>query len=275
METWQAIVLGVVQGLTEFLPISSSGHLLIVPWLFDWGRFGGDVELERAFDVALHLGTTLALIAVFRKELLKVVGAALNAIRRKPAEPGDVRLGVAMAIATVPGVIIGALFDDWINEHMTAIGFVAGMLVLFGIVMWIADRTVPAQPQPVLSVKRALILGTAQAVALAPGVSRSGVTITTGRFLGFDRENAARISFLLAIPITIGALVYKAAELWSDGGVPQDARSAFFWGVVSSGITGFLAIIGLLRFLKTQTLLPFVIYRFVVAALILSVLVVR
>lgn len=271
MSIVEAIILGIVQGLTEFLPISSSGHLLLVPWLADWTSFENNPELERTFDVALHLGTLFALVSYFRVELWRYLRAGLVSVRRRQIANQDQKMAWLLVVATIPGVILGAFADDFIASNLTGPLVVASMLVVFAGVMWWADR----QPQTVgeseLSWGGALVIGLAQAVALQPGVSRSGVTITAGRLMRFDRKSAARLSFLLATPITIGALAYKGGQLVADGGMPSEYVAPFVAGILASAISGFAAIVWLLRFLQTRSLNVFVIYRLVIAAAIFGV----
>jgi undecaprenyl-diphosphatase len=168
--------------------------------------------------------------------------------------------------------VIGALFDSWIEEHLGRIWLVGTMLIVFAFVLLLADRLHGHRPTADFSLRDALIMGTAQAVAFQPGVSRSGMTITAGRWLRFNRDGAARISFLMSLPITAGAVAYKGAKLVADGGIPTGFGPAFFWGVVASGVTGFIAIWGTLHYVRTRTFTPFVVYRVVVGLTILGLL---
>ena len=265
MPILHAIVLGITQGLSEFLPISSSGHLLVVPWLFGWHDFSGSAaDLEKTFDVALHLGTLVGAIAYFRGDLAAFTKAGLRSIRIRRVDDDTARMAWLLLVSAVPGAVIGALFDSWIEEHLGQIWLIATMLIVFGIVLLAADRLEGHRPTAEFSLRDALLMGTAQAVAFQPGVSRSGMTITAGRWLRFNRDGAARLSFLMSLPITAGAVLYKGVKLFvADGGIPAGFGPAFGWGVVTSGITGFVAIWGTLRYVRTRTFTPFVAYRVV------------
>ena len=267
-----AIVLGAVQGLSEFLPISSSGHLILVPWLFRWNDFAGQPGLEKAFDTALHIGTTVAVIGYFWRDLSRLVVAGLGSIKRRAVETDDERLAWLLLLSAIPGVVTGALLDNFITDHLGQEWLIALMLVGFGVVLWFADRLPGKRPEADFRRRDAVIMGTAQALALQPGVSRSGVTITAGRWLGFDRDGAARVSFLMATPITAGAAAYKMLKLQANGGVPHGFGAAFAVGIVVSGIVGFLAVAGLLRLVRTRTFSPFVIYRVAVGLFVLTLI---
>ncbi len=267
-----AIVLGITQGLSEYLPISSSGHLILVPWLFGWDDFAGDPGLEKTFDVALHLGTLVGAIAYFRSDLLRYLRAAVT-----PSARGtdDRRVAWLLAVATVPAAVTGALFADVIEEHTGSIPLVATMLIVFGLVLGWADRLPGTRPLEDVRLRDALVMGTGQALALQPGVSRSGVTMTAGRMAGLGRDGAARFAFLMSIPITAGALVFKWVDVSSEGGIPDDFVAPFVWGIVASGITGWFAVWGMLRLIKTHSFTPFVIYRVVVGVGVLVLYAVR
>jgi len=265
-----AIILGIVQGLSEFLPISSSGHLLLVPDLLGWNDFGGNDSLEKSFDVALHLGTLIAALWYFRHDLLVYVRAALHSIRVRAVDTTDARLAWLLLLSAIPGAIIGAAFQSTIEEELGDPILIGINLIVFGLVLEWADQAAAKRVTNDYHGRDAGIMGFAQAVALAPGVSRSGVTISAGRWLHFDRESATRLSFLMAIPITGGATLYKGAELARDG-IPSGFGSAFFWGVVASGISGFIAIAFLLKFVQTHTFRPFVIYRVVLGIAVIII----
>jgi undecaprenyl-diphosphatase len=258
-----AIILGAVQGLAEFLPISSSGHLILVPWLFGWHDFSGPggANLEKAFDTALHIGTVVAVIAYFRRDLWRLAAAGLRSIRTRSVDDDDERLAWLLLLSAVPGAITGALLDDLITEHLGAEWLIGIMLVVFALVLLVADRLPGRRPEAAFARRDAILMGIAQACALQPGVSRSGATISMGRWLGFDRDGATRISFLMATPITAGAALYKMAKLLSGPGIPPGFGNAFLVGILVSGVVGFVAVAGLLRLLKTRTFTPFVVYR--------------
>jgi len=261
-----AIILGLTQGLSEFLPISSSGHLLLVPWVFGWHDFvgPGGKDLEKAFDVALHVGTVLAVLAYFRRDLALLAQAGLRSIRRRAVETAEERLVWLLLLSAVPGAITGALLDNVITEHLGAKWLIGTMLVVFGIVLFVADRCPASRPEGEFATRDAVLMGVAQAVALQPGVSRSGVTMSTARWLRFDRDATARLSFLMSIPITGGAVVYKLGKLFVlGGGIPDGFGGAFLVGIVVSGVSGFVAVAFLIRLLRTRTFTPFVAYRVV------------
>ena len=257
MPILHAIVLGITQGLSEFLPISSSGHLRLVPWLFGWDDFVGQPSLEKTFDVALHLGTLVAALAYFRADLVRYARALLSARGR---QTDDGRLAMLLVVATVPAALTGALFADVIEEKTGGIPLVATMLIVFGLVLGYADRLPGVRSVTDIRLRDALVMGVGQAVALQPGVSRSGVTMTAGRFVGLGREGAARFAFLMSIPITAGALLFKGVDVAKDG-IPDGFAAPFAWGIVASGITGWLAVWGTLRLVRTRSFTPFVAYR--------------
>lgn len=256
-----AIVLGITQGLSEFLPISSSGHLLLVPWVFGWTDFAGRADLEKTFDVALHIGTLIGAVWYFRHDIVTFVRAWLRSVRERRIEGDAARMAWLIGLTAIPGALVGAAFQSPIEEHLGQKWLIATMLIVFGLVLLWADRLRGYRAANDFRLRDAVILGTVQAIALQPGVSRSGSTITGARVLRFDRDGAARLSFLMSLPITAGAVVYKGAELVADGGMPPGFGPAFFWGVVASAITGFIAVWGTLRFVRTRTFAPFVVYR--------------
>jgi undecaprenyl-diphosphatase len=263
----QAIVLGLTQGVTEFAPISSSGHLILVPWLFGWSILD-DPNLNKTFDVALHVGTLVGALAYFRRDVWRYLVAFGQSARARSITTTDQRLAWALVIGTIPGAVAGALFEDVIQEHLGQPWLIAVMLAVFGVVLYAVDRAARSDRTiDDVTVRRGGILGLAQALALQPGVSRSGVTMTAGRLLGLDRESAARFSFLLAMPIIAGAGLYKALDLVQTGF--QGYASEFFWGFVSSAVSGFLVIWGLLRYLRSHDFKIFMVYRLAVAALVL------
>ena len=268
-----AIVLGITQGLSEFLPISSSGHLILVPWLFGWEELTGaaNADLNKTFDVALHVGTILASFLYFRKDIARFAGAGLRSIRQRAVTTTDQRLAWLLLLSSVPGAIVGAGLEGFINEHLGQIWLIAVMLIVFGLLLLVADRLPSNLGEGDYGPRQAVTMGLAQAAALSPGVSRSGITITAGRFLGFDRNAAARLSFLMSMLITGGAALYKGAELAVDG-LPPGTAPAFFWGIVASAITGLAAVWLVLRVVRTRSFLPFVAYRVVAGLAVLAVL---
>ena len=257
-----AIVLGIVQGLAEFLPISSSGHLLIVPWLFGWEELADRPELKETFDVALHVGTFVAVVAYFWRDLLALVGPAWSVIRRRSVSTDQERLAWLLVVASLPAATVGLVLDTLLADRTGGFVVIGVMLIVFGVVLLVADRRAGERSVDGFRLRDALLMGTAQAVALQPGVSRSGATISMGCFLGFDRDAAARISFLMSVPITGGLGLYKALKLFAvDGGIPDGFVAPFFWGTVASAITGFIAVSALLRLIRSRSFLPFVVYR--------------
>ena len=269
MTVWEAIVLGFVQGATEYAPVSSSGHLILVPWLFGWEQLGGNADFAKTFDVALHMGTLLGAVIYFRHDLWRYLKAWLHTLAARAISTTDERIAWALVVGTIPGAIVGAVAEDVIQESLGAPVLIAVMLAIFGVVLYLVDKRMPSvRGMDSIGVRTGLFLGIAQAMALQPGVSRSGVTMTAARAIGLDRETAARFSFLLSLPIIAGAGLYKATDLATTGFQGYEAQ--FFWGFVSSAISGFLVIWGLLKYLKRHDFKVFMLYRLVVAALVLG-----
>lgn len=267
MSILQAIVLGLVQGATEFAPVSSSGHLILVPWMFGWGAIG-DADLQKSFDVALHMGTLLGALIYFRHDVARYASAWFRSIAARQMSTPDERIAWALVVGTIPGAIAGALFENVIQEKLGAPLLIALMLVAFALLLVIVDRRARSdRPFDSIGPREGLLLGTAQALALQPGVSRSGVTITAARAMGLDRESAARFSFLLSLPIIAGAGVYKAVDLAQTG--LQGHAAEFVAGMVASAISGFLVIWGVLKYLKRHDFMIFLWYRVAVAVLVL------
>jgi undecaprenyl-diphosphatase len=255
-----AVILGLVQGLSEFLPISSSGHLLLVPWLFDWHDFD-NTAIEKAFDVALHLGTLVAVVGYFRRDLVVYVrdGVRLVVRREHPITP-EGRLAWLLVLSSIPAASVGALFEKTIDDKLGTPGLIAASLIVFGVLLGIADRRDGQRTLTEYESDDALTVGAAQVLALNPGTSRSGITMTAARFLGFTRDTAARASFLMAIPVTAGAVAYKLVKLARDG-VPSGLGVPMVVGIVTAGISGWAAVWGTLRLIRTRSFMPFVIYR--------------
>lgn len=269
-----AIILGIVQGLTEFLPISSSGHLLIVPWLFDWNDFN-DPSVKKAFDVALHIGTLFAVLGYFRRDLMTYVRHGVRhgwAVVTNRARPDTVEGRVALYLigASVPAAVVGALFETWIDETLGTPTIIALSLIVFGLILAWADKSRADTSLDDMTWRQAGVVGLTQVLALNPGTSRSGITISAGRFLGLDRWSAARFSFLLSVPITAGAAVVKVTGLISDG-FPDDLLLPMVVGIITSGIAGWLAVAGLLRLIRTSTFNVFVGYRLLLGCSILVI----
>jgi undecaprenyl-diphosphatase len=266
MSLIEAVVLGILQGVGEFLPISSSAHLLIAPWLLGWQEGGPQEKL--VFDVALHLGTTLAVIGYFRHELWRLFRALFH-----HANPHleDRRMAWMIVLACVPGAAAGALFEDVIEQSVrTRIPLIAILLILMGGILYLADRF-GKRERPVGSLRtfEGFLIGCAQSLALIPGVSRSGATITAGLLLGLTREAAARFSFLLSAPITLGATLWTFRHLAKSPPAGEQLL-VMTVGVLTSGIVGYLSIAFLLRYLRTHSVNLFLWYRLAVGLLVLG-----
>ena len=259
--------MGITQGVTEFAPVSSSGHLIIVPWLFHWSIVN-DPALNKTFDVALHMGTLLGALVYFWGDVVRYVKAFGRSIARRSLAETDERLAWALVIGTIPGAIAGAAFEDAITKDLGQPVLIAVMLAVFGVILWWVDKTSKTDRSfGSIGPRTGLAIGTAQALALQPGVSRSGITMMMGRLLGIDRESAARFSFLLAMPIIAGAGLLKGVDM-THGGF-QGYGSQFLWGFVASAISGFVVIWGLLGYLRKHSFAVFMWYRLTVAALMI------
>jgi undecaprenyl-diphosphatase len=265
----RAVVLGIVQGLTEFLPISSSGHLIVTRELFGW-----DFSDDLTFDVALHLGTTVAVVSFFWREWLLMLRGGLAWLAGRGSEPDpdpvyNARLLFLLALGSVPAAAVGLAFDLALEDEVRSSFVVGAMLIVFGAVLYAADRlgrrsrTVQSS-----SWRDALLIGAAQAVSLVPGVSRAGVTITAALARDYRRPDAARLSFLLSTPVIVGAGLLKLGEAAVEG-IPRDDLGVIAAGAVTAAVVGWLTIRYLLRLLRTGTFLPFVLYRFGLGAFVL------
>lgn len=270
LELIEAIFLGVVQGLTEFLPVSSSGHLLLGQYFLgmDQERFG------LTFDAAIHTGTVLAVIIFFWRDLLRMLGAFFRSLRGPNFEERDQRMAYLILVATIPAGIVGLLFSNFFENNgvVRSPWLVAFNLVLVG-ALFIVGETVGRQSRTAdkLGFKEALGIGLAQTVALFPGVSRSGGTITVGLFLGLRRDEAARFSFLMSVPITAAAALLSLVDAFGSGIGAGDAL-LFVVGSVTSGVVGYLAIRFLLNYLVGHSLRVFSYYRFALAAVVVVLL---
>ena len=271
METiLQALVMGIVQGLTEFLPVSSSGHLVVVPFLFGWD----DAFLNSlAFSVMLHLGTLVALLAYFRADWARLVPAGLAAVRdRSFRSDPDRRLAGLLVASTIPAALVGVVFNDLIENQFRHVELVAAMLVVGGGILFVADR-VGRRSRAIADITFpvAIGIGAAQALALIPGISRSGISISAGRLAGLDREAAARFAFLMATPITAGAIVFEGRRLLTGEAGVDVAVAPLVVGMVAALLSGFAAIHFMLRYLRTRSLDVFVWYRIVLAAVVVVI----
>lgn len=270
----QAAILGLVQGLTEFLPISSSGHLILFPWLFGW-HLDLTAEMNKTFDVALHFGTFLAILALMRREVWTLLKAFFGSIRRRKIATSDEKLAWLLLLSTIPAGIIGIALESVIEKRLGAPLLIAILLIAFGAIMWAVDALLPlTRKESSLRWPHALLVGLAQALALAPGVSRSGVTLTALRGMKLERESAVRYSFLLTIPIIGGSALYKGAKLMADGGLPPGTGMAFLIGTVTAMVSGFIAAWFLLRYVRNHSLRPFAWYRFALGLLVIILIVV-
>ena len=266
----QALIMGIVQGLTEFLPVSSSGHLILAPFLFGWH----DPFIDSlAFSVMLHIGTLLALLIYFWADWLRLVPAGLAALRDRSlrADP-DRRLAWLLLTATVPAAVAGVLLNDLIETNVREVGLVAATLVVGGGILWLADRR-GARSKDVadISFPVAIGIGAAQALALVPGISRSGISISAARVAGLDREAAARFSFLMATPVTTGAAIFELRKLVTGEAGVNVAMGPLVAGTIAAFLSGMLAIGVLLRYVRTRSLDIFVWYRLALAAVVLIV----
>ena len=275
MSILHAIVLGIVQGLTEFLPISSSGHLVIVPWIFGWNDYDSQAT-AKAFDTALHLGTLAAVLIYLRKDLIVYIvqGSQLIFNRKQPATQAGRRAWL-LVLSAVPAGIVGAAFEDKITEKLGGPALISVSLIIFGVVLIWADRRATAknylQTVDSLTMRNALVIGAAQVLALNPGTSRSGITITAARLSGYSRDAAARLSFLMSVPIISGAVVFKLAKLVRDG-IPEGLIVPMLVGIVVAGISGWLAMWSMIRLVRTKTFAPYVFYRCIVGVGVLLAL---
>ena len=287
MELWQAVVLGIVQGLTEFLPISSSGHLIIFPWLFGWETGG------LAFDASLHLGTLLAVLVYFRNELLQLIRVIPYALSKPlpilKGESGNddrdmwAKLGLLIVIMSIPGGIVGLLFSSQIDDFFhtdensnRAIAVIATMLIVVGLFMLLAERVGKREKElKDVGVVDAIAVGIGQALAaLLPGTSRSGATITAGLFRGLTRAEAARLSFLGGVPLIAAAGLLSFFDAMQEG-MSSSELTNILAGGVAAAIVGFFAVSGLIKFLQKQSTFVFVVYRILFGIMLFVILIVR
>ncbi len=282
MPVYQAVVLAIIQGLAEFIPVSSSGHLIIVRRLLGWNELSPAHELT--FDVALHFGTLLSVLFYFRRTWFQIIRAAFGGKVVRFSEAGEADQNLTadeqreerlllwyFAIATIPGAIAGKLLEhsaeDYFREH---IYLIATALIVVALLMWWAEKVSRlTKPLTRISFTDALVVGCAQATALIPGVSRSGSTITAGLFRNMTREAAVRFSFLLSTPIIAGAALLKAHELRKEG-LPAGMHMPFLVGVLVSAIVGYVTIAWLIRYLQSNSLKVFIVYRIVVGVIVIG-----
>jgi undecaprenyl-diphosphatase len=266
MTVFQALVLGVLQGLAEFLPIRSSAHLALTPWLFGWPPPG------LAFDTSLHLGTLVAVLWYFRDEWRRLIESAWEIVRTRQVTTESHRRVIFLIIATIPGGIAGLLLEDLAETVFRAPVITAIALIVLGVLLWAVDRwTSQARPLGDMRWGDALLFGFAQVAALVPGVSRSGSTMTMGRALRFTREGAAVFSFLMSMPITLAAVAVQLPDAIRE----RDVVLPLMVGVVASGLSGWLAISVLLKFVARHSFGVFAVYRIVLGAFVLWLLAMR
>jgi len=265
MTVFQALVLGLVQGLGEFLPISSSAHLVLTPWAFGWPDPG------LAFDVALHVGTLVAVLWYFRAEWVRLTQSGFALLRTRRADTEEKRRVLFIVIATIPAAIAGVLLEDYAESTFRSPTLIACTLIVMGIVLWAADRYAPRdRPLAQMRVRDAILIGLAQIFALVPGVSRSGSTMTAGRALRFDRQGAAVFSFLMSMPITAAAAVLKAPTL-----LRAEDRTTLVVGIIAAAASGWLAIAVLLRYVTRHSYGIFALYRLLLGVAVLALVAAR
>ena len=256
MNVIQALILGIVQGLTELLPISSSAHLAIIPWIFNW-------NIPDSFDVALHFGTLLAIGIFFFKDWIELIkGGYKKLVKKENSTEG--RMFWYIVLATIPGGLIGFLLDHFLGDTLGKMPIlIASALIIMGIILYVVDKKAPSKTDyEHMTLKQTFLIGLAQSLAFVPGVSRSGVTMTTARLLKVDRESAAKYSFMLSAPIVLAATIFKIKDFVFN--VP------FFVGVISSFIVGILVIKFLLKYLQKGSFKGFAIYRVIAGLVIIA-----
>ena len=269
----QALVLGIVQGLTELLPISSSGHLILVPWAAEWTYLEQNDRFNQTFDVALHLGTLVAVAAYFWGDVVRLVRAWVGSVARRNIASSDERIAWFVLVATIPAGLAGLLGADLIADNLGEPSQILILLAGGALLLFWADRSPQTRGMGDLGLRHAVVMGLAQAFALAPGVSRSGITITAGRFMRLDRDSAARFSFYLLLPTVLGAVLLKGVQDVLLGDLPDGWRGPFVVGTLAALGSGLLAIEWLLGYVRRHTYGVFVVYRLVVAALVLLAIV--
>jgi undecaprenyl-diphosphatase len=257
MTVFQALVLGVLQGLAEFLPISSSAHLALAPWAFGWPEPG------LAVDVALHVGTLVAVLVYFREEWIRLIVAAGEIVRTQRIQTPEQRRVIYLIVATIPGGLAGVALNDYAESTFRSPLLIGSALAAMGVLLWLVDKVRPAtRPLEAIRWSDAILVGIAQAFAILPGVSRSGATITAGRALELDRESAATFSFLMSMPIIAAAAIFKVPHLLHTGG----GGTPLLVGVLASAVSGWLAIEIVMRYVRTHSYGAFAVYRIVIGA---------
>ena len=274
MPILHAIILGLVQGFSEFLPISSSGHLALVPWLFGWNDFAdvtNGASIEKAFDTALHLGTLVAVLFYLRAELIGYVREGIRiVVSPKRADKQMGKRAWLFVASAIPAGIAGAIGQQWITDKLGTPVLIAVSLVVFGLLLLWADRQQGTRDVDTFTRKDALLIGLAQVLALNPGTSRSGITITAARKFGFSRDAAARVSFLMSVPVIGGAVLFSLVKLVRDG-IPDGLIAPMIAGIIAAGVSGWVAMWGMIRILRTRNFNMFVLYRVAVGFGVLSI----
>jgi undecaprenyl-diphosphatase len=261
MTVFQALVLGILQGLAEFLPISSSAHLALAPWAFGWPEPGLSV------DVALHVGTLVAVLVYFRDEWAKLIVAAVEIVRTQRIQSFEQKRVMFLLLATIPGGLAGVFLNDYAESSFRSPALIAVALAAMGVLLWLVDRMRPTtRSLNSIHWTDALLIGIAQAAALLPGVSRSGATITAGRALALDRASAATFSFLMSMPIIAAAALFKVPHLLHSGG----GSLPLLVGVTASAVSGWLAIAIVMRYVRSNSYGVFAVYRVLLAAAVLA-----
>jgi undecaprenyl-diphosphatase len=268
----QAYALGVVQGLTELLPISSSGHLILVPWLADWRYLEENPDFNKTFDVALHLGTLVAVVAYFWDDVVRFVAGWARSVGKRAVTTADEKIAWLIFVATIPAALAGALGAEVIERHLGHPWQIAINLAVFAVLLWVADRSAQDRRLEDVGVGAAFGIGVAQALSLMPGVSRSGVTITAARALRIDRDSAARLSFFLLIPVVFGAVLYKGLSDVVFGDLPSGSIGPFVVGTIAAAGSGLIAIDLLLGYVRRNDYSLFVLYRLCAAAAVLVII---
>ncbi len=273
-EIFQAIVLGIVQGASEFLPISSSGHLILIPYIFNWH---GVVD-SLSFDIALHLGTTASVIIFFWKDWVELITSFFKALPRGFSEikkDFKARFLLILIVGSFPAALVGFIFQDTIEHNFRQPLLVASFLIGFSFVIYWADHIGKRnRPQQKIGFVDGLIIGIAQSLALIPGVSRSGITITAGLFRDLDRETATRFSFLLSTPIIVGAAAVQLRKILS-GSLEANSQGVFLVGMFTAALAGWIAIKFLLKYVQTNNFTIFIIYRVLLGLSIIALVIFR
>lgn len=269
MTILQATILGIVQGLTELLPISSSAHLFLIPWIFNW-------DIPESFDVALHFGTLLAIGIFFFKDWIELIKGGFNQlVKKKKTTEG--KMFWYIVLATIPGGIIGFILDKYAESILTKPIIIAIALIIMGIILYIVDKKCKSETEyKNMTLKQTFLIGLSQSLAFIPGVSRSGITMTTGRLMGVKRESAAKYSFMLSAPIVLAATIFKIKDFIEFFLVAEvTGIIAFAMGVIMSFIVGIIVIKFLLEYLKKGSFKGFAIYRVIVGIIVIAICIIR